>query len=31
MTKYDRNFAKPDENNAPLFCPIPLAAAEEVA
>jgi hypothetical protein len=25
MTKYDRNFAKPDENGKPLFCPLPLA------
>ena len=25
MTKYDRNFCKPDENGKPLFCPLPLA------
>ena len=25
MTKYDRNFCKPDENDKPLYCPLPLA------
>ena len=25
MTKYDRNFCKPDENLRPLYCPLPLA------
>ena len=25
MTKYDRNFCKPDENGRPLYCPLPLA------
>ena len=25
MTKYDRNFCKPDENGKPLYCPLPLA------
>ena len=25
MTKYDRNFCKPDENMRPLYCPLPLA------
>jgi len=25
MTKYDRNYCKPDENGRPLFCPLPLA------
>lgn len=25
MTKYDRNFCKPDENDRPLYCPLPLA------
>lgn len=25
MTKYDRNYCKPDENGKPLYCPLPLA------
>ena len=25
MTKYDRNYCKPDENDRPLYCPLPLA------
>lgn len=25
MTKYDRNFCKPDEDMRPLYCPLPLA------
>ena len=25
MTKYDRNFCKPDENGKPLYCHLPLA------
>ena len=25
MTKYDRNYCKPDENMRPLYCPLPLA------
>ena len=25
MTKYDRNYCKPDENGRPLYCPLPLA------
>lgn len=25
MTKYDRNFCKPDENGKPIYCPLPLA------
>ena len=25
MTKYDRNYCKPDENDKPLYCPLPLA------
>ena len=25
MTKYDRNYCKPDEDMRPLYCPLPLA------
>jgi hypothetical protein len=25
MTKYDRDYCKPDENDRPLYCPLPLA------
>lgn len=25
MTKYDRNYCKPDEDMSPLYCPLPLA------